>query len=138
MQENNTILEEIKVINSLLIGTKVVISEENTIPRAVEGVAEHGEGLIVKLLFNSLTVNLNLASQYADKKVNYCIFRSKLCTLICLFLSLTMYLDHAVNNQTVTFACSQKLSTLPTSHFRWNTIGNQVRHSDFLFFHLYF
>ncbi|MED6160798.1 hypothetical protein PIB30_054687 [Stylosanthes scabra] len=67
-QEMYTILEEIKEINNILIDTRVVISEGNTITGVLEGAPEHDEGLIVKLLFNSVTVNLTLTEQQATNK----------------------------------------------------------------------
>ncbi|CAL0311029.1 unnamed protein product [Lupinus luteus] len=66
-QENYTLLEEIKKINNRLIDTEVVIDEEKTIPSASGGVDEHGgKGILVKLVFNSISVNVNLMSQYAS------------------------------------------------------------------------
>ncbi|MED6219524.1 hypothetical protein PIB30_036505 [Stylosanthes scabra] len=67
-REMYTILEEIKEINNILIDTQVVISERNTITGVPEGAPEHDEGLIVKLLFNSVTVNLTLTEQQATNK----------------------------------------------------------------------
>ncbi|KAL4350948.1 hypothetical protein AHAS_Ahas10G0193000 [Arachis hypogaea] len=70
-KEIYTILEEIKVINNLLIDTQVVISEGNTITGVAEGAPEHDEGLFVKLVFNSVTINLPpTAEQATNKEVN--------------------------------------------------------------------
>ncbi|OIW13307.1 hypothetical protein TanjilG_02827 [Lupinus angustifolius] len=66
-QENYTLLEEIKKINNRLIDTEVVIDEEKTNPSANGGVDEHGgRRILVKLVFNSISVNVNLMSQYAS------------------------------------------------------------------------
>ncbi|XP_052111843.1 mediator of RNA polymerase II transcription subunit 15a-like isoform X2 [Arachis duranensis] len=67
-KEIYTILEEIKVINNLLIDTQVVISEGNTITGVAEGAPEHDEGLFVKLVFNSVTINLPPTAEQATNK----------------------------------------------------------------------
>ncbi|CAJ1958731.1 unnamed protein product [Sphenostylis stenocarpa] len=66
VQENYTLLEEIKEINKQLIDTEVVI-EKSEFPTFAEGQQiAHGEGLTVKLFFNSVTVNLNPISDHDD------------------------------------------------------------------------
>ncbi|KAE9615841.1 hypothetical protein Lalb_Chr04g0259531 [Lupinus albus] len=65
-QENYTLFDEIRKINNQLIDTEVVIDEEKTIINASGRVDEHGEGgMLVKLIFNSTSVNVNFISQYA-------------------------------------------------------------------------
>lgn len=73
MQENHTLSEEIKEINKQLIDTEVVIDKnKKKFPTTIEAqIAVGGEGLTVKLFFNSVTVNLNPMSKHDfHKKVN--------------------------------------------------------------------
>ncbi|WVZ01070.1 hypothetical protein V8G54_027139 [Vigna mungo] len=66
-KENHTLSEEIKEINKQLIDTEVVIDKNNKIfPTTIEAqnIAVGGEGLTVKLFFNSVTVNLNSMSKH--------------------------------------------------------------------------
>ncbi|XP_019421204.1 PREDICTED: mediator of RNA polymerase II transcription subunit 15a-like isoform X1 [Lupinus angustifolius] len=67
LQENYTLFDEIKKINNRLIDTEVVIDEEKTFISASGRVDEHSkEGMLVKLIFNSTSVDVNLISQYAS------------------------------------------------------------------------
>ncbi|KAJ1382245.1 putative mediator of RNA polymerase II transcription subunit, partial [Sesbania bispinosa] len=69
VEENTTVLEEIKEINNLLIDTEVVIGEKDNIGSIAGGYAKHSEGLVVKFMFNALTINQDLISHYGtDKK----------------------------------------------------------------------
>lgn len=112
-----------------MIDCEIVIGDKDDIQSAAGGDTEHPEGLLVKFLFNAVTVNQDLISHFAaDKKVNYFIFCFELFILLFgTFLPLTMYVDHAVHNQTFMGGCSHKLSIFLTSNFRQNAIGCQVR-----------
>ncbi|KAL2337286.1 hypothetical protein Fmac_011732 [Flemingia macrophylla] len=71
-QEHYTLSEEIQEINRRLIDTEVVVVKEETFPGVIEGGIKHGEGLTVKLSFNSVTVNLEpILTDQASKKVKY-------------------------------------------------------------------
>ncbi|RDY02793.1 Mediator of RNA polymerase II transcription subunit 15a, partial [Mucuna pruriens] len=67
-QENCTLSEEIKEINKRLVDTEIVVDKEKISPSVVKGDIQHGEGLIVKLLFNSVSFNLNQNSNHASNK----------------------------------------------------------------------
>lgn len=55
-----------------LIDTEVVADKGKIVTTAAEGYIAHGEGLTVKLLFNSVSVNVNPMSNHGSyKKVNY-------------------------------------------------------------------
>nr|KYP32685.1 hypothetical protein KK1_046564 [Cajanus cajan] len=66
-QENCSLLQEIRDINNLLIDSEIVIGEKDSILSAAGGAAEHGEGLVIKFVFNAVTVNQNLHLS-SDKK----------------------------------------------------------------------
>ncbi|XP_020208186.2 mediator of RNA polymerase II transcription subunit 15a [Cajanus cajan] len=65
--ENCSLLQEIRDINNLLIDSEIVIGEKDSILSAAGGAAEHGEGLVIKFVFNAVTVNQNLHLS-SDKK----------------------------------------------------------------------
>ncbi|KAG4390491.1 hypothetical protein GLYMA_06G311550v4 [Glycine max] len=67
-QENNALSEEIKEINMRLIDTEVVADKGKIVTTAAEGYIAHGEGLTVKLLFNSVSVNVNPMSNHGSYK----------------------------------------------------------------------
>jgi hypothetical protein len=49
----------------------VVITEKENVETAVGLVAEESEGLLVKIMYNAVTINQNLVSKFtSDKKVN--------------------------------------------------------------------
>jgi hypothetical protein len=49
----------------------VVIVEKENVETAVGLVAEESEGLLVKIMYNAVTINQNLVSKFtSDKKVN--------------------------------------------------------------------
>ncbi|XP_029128981.1 mediator of RNA polymerase II transcription subunit 15a-like [Cajanus cajan] len=73
-QEHYTLLEEIQEINRQLIDTEVVVDKEKTFQGVTEEDIKHGEGLTVKLSFNSVSVNLDPMSNHASTKVKYFIF----------------------------------------------------------------
>ncbi|KAK7334562.1 hypothetical protein VNO80_26322 [Phaseolus coccineus] len=64
IQENYTLSEEIKEINKQLIDTEIVIDTSKIFPATIEEQIAPGEGLTVKLFFNSVTVNLNPMSKH--------------------------------------------------------------------------
>ncbi|KAJ1377476.1 hypothetical protein SESBI_48843 [Sesbania bispinosa] len=69
VEENTAVLEEIKEINNVLIDTEVVIGEKDSIGSIAGGYAKYSEGLVVKFMFNALTINQDLISHYGtDKK----------------------------------------------------------------------
>ncbi|KAJ1412302.1 putative mediator of RNA polymerase II transcription subunit [Sesbania bispinosa] len=69
VEENIALLEEIKEINNLLLDTQVVIGEKDNIGSTAGGYAKQSEGLVVKFMFNAITVNQDLISRYGtDKK----------------------------------------------------------------------
>ncbi|KAK7322554.1 hypothetical protein VNO77_25939 [Canavalia gladiata] len=68
-QENHTLSEEIKELNNQMIDTEVVVDKEKSFfPGVVEGNIQQNEGLTVKLIFNSVTVNLNPKSKHCFNK----------------------------------------------------------------------
>ncbi|KAL2326281.1 hypothetical protein Fmac_025339 [Flemingia macrophylla] len=65
--ETYSLLQEIKAINNLLIDSEIVIGEKDSIQGVARGAAKHGEGLVIKFIFNAVTVNQNLHLS-SDKK----------------------------------------------------------------------
>ncbi|CAK8561175.1 unnamed protein product [Lathyrus sativus] len=67
--ENQNLLAEIKDINNRLFDCEVVIAEKESAKSAVGIATDQSEGLLVKILYNAVTINQNLVSHFiADKK----------------------------------------------------------------------
>ncbi|KAK2407558.1 hypothetical protein P8452_69589 [Trifolium repens] len=67
--ENQNLLAEIKEINNRLFDCEVVIVEKENVETAVGLAAEQSEGLLVKIMYNAVTINRNLVSKLtSDKK----------------------------------------------------------------------
>ncbi|KAK2407556.1 mediator of RNA polymerase II transcription subunit 15a [Trifolium repens] len=67
--ENQNLLGEIKEINNRLFDCEVVIAEKENVESAVGLAAEQSEGLLVKIMYNAVTINQNLVSKFtSDKK----------------------------------------------------------------------
>ncbi|XP_058745720.1 mediator of RNA polymerase II transcription subunit 15a-like isoform X2 [Vicia villosa] len=67
--ENHNLLAEIKDINNRLFDCEVVIAEKENAKNAVGLATDPSEGLVVKILYNAVTINQNLVSHFtADKK----------------------------------------------------------------------
>ena len=116
----------------------MVIAEQENIENAVGLVAGQSAGLLLKIMYNAVTIDQNLVSHFTyDKKVNDFIFCFELFTLIILiFISLTMYICSSVIDQTVAVAYSCKLSVFLSCCSGRIAIGSQVRDYDCILFHL--
>ncbi|CAL5196431.1 unnamed protein product [Lathyrus oleraceus] len=69
VQENQNLLAEIKDINNQLFDCEVVIAEKENAKSAVGVATDQSEGLVVKILYNAVTINQNIISHFtADKK----------------------------------------------------------------------
>ncbi|KAK1368184.1 Mediator of RNA polymerase II transcription subunit 15a [Heracleum sosnowskyi] len=69
-QANQSLLEEIKEINSRLIDTVVDISDEDADPTATAAAKEGGEGTIVKCSYSAVALSPNLKSQYVSSQMS--------------------------------------------------------------------
>lgn len=72
----------------------MVIAEKENAKSAVGVATDQSEGLVVKILYNAVTINQNIISHFtADKKVNDFIFGFELfVSRILIFISLTLYI----------------------------------------------
>ncbi|RHN40456.1 hypothetical protein MtrunA17_Chr8g0354921 [Medicago truncatula] len=67
--ENQNILAEIKDINNRLFDSEVVIAKKEIVESVVGVAAEQSEGLLVKIMYNAVSINQNLVSHFtSDKK----------------------------------------------------------------------
>ncbi|CAI8607114.1 unnamed protein product [Vicia faba] len=67
--ENQNLLAEIKDINNRLFDCDVVIAEKDDAKSVIGIGTDQSEGLVVKILYNAVTINQNLVSHFiADKK----------------------------------------------------------------------
>lgn len=92
MQENKHLLAEIKEINNRFIDCEVIIDEKDNIEQPFGIATEQTEGLVIKIIFNAVSISQNLVYEFTtDKKVN----DFKLCfelfiLIILIFISLIM------------------------------------------------
>ncbi|XP_013445193.3 uncharacterized protein [Medicago truncatula] len=67
--EIQNVLAEIKDINNRLFDCEVVIAEKENVESVVGLASEHAGGLLVKIMYNAVTINQNLVSHFtSDKK----------------------------------------------------------------------
>ena len=107
----------------------MVIAEKEIVESVVGVAAEQSEGLLVKIMYNAVTINQNLVSHFtSDKKVNDFIVCFELFALnILIFISLTMYIGFAVIDQTTAVAYSCKLSIFLSCYSGRIAVESQVR-----------
>lgn len=119
---------------------EVVIAEKENVESVVGLASEHAGGLLVKIMYNAVTINQNLVSHFtSDKKVNVFIFCLELFALIIfIFISLTMNITSAVIDQSAAVTYSCKLSVFVSYFSGRITVARQVRDYDCILFHLYF
>lgn len=86
----------------------MVIAEKEIVENLVGVAAEQNEGLLVKIMYNAVSINQNLVSHFtSDKKVNDFIFCLELFALtILIFISSTMYIGFVVIDQTTVVSYS--------------------------------
>ena len=119
----------------------MVIAEKENVGSVLGLASEQGGGLLVKIMYNAVTINQNLVSHFtSDKKVNDLII---LCfelfaLIILIFISLTMNITSAVIDQSAAVTYSCKLSIFLSYFSGQITVGRQVRDYDCILFHLYF
>lgn len=84
----------------------MVIAEKEIVESVVPVASEQSEGLLVKIMYNAVTINQNLVSHFtSDKKVNDFIFCFELLNIL-ISISSTMYIGFAVIDQTTAVAYS--------------------------------
>jgi len=107
----------------------VVIAEKKIVESVVGVAYEQREGLLVKIMYNAVTINQNVVSHFtSDKKVNDFIFCFELFALIILiFISSTMYIGFTVIDRTTAVVYSCKLSVFLSCYSGRIAIESQVR-----------
>lgn len=115
---------------------EVVIDEKENAERGRQEI----EGLAVKILFNAVTINQNLVYHFtSDKKVNHFVLCFELFTTnILIYISLTVYIGHAVVDETVTVGYSAELSVFLSRYSRRIAMPSRVRDDDYVILSSYY